>query len=450
MSRTPQLEVVSVASHSALLRWASDGGRFEVQHKAEREAEWQTVDDVVMAEYKVLDLAPEVTYLFRVREVERDAEPGPFSDVVTARTPKHIPRHWHGFEIVEPIHIPTFEPGRTSYPCLASHQGNLYLFERVGRVCSFQDDLSAIPGDWLALSKFSEDGHVSWTKEIVPSPTPQGPYCYQGLLSTAVLGDVLYLCWNEQPTGTPGYNMAMSRQLVRTRNLVTGETSEVLSIPSGDPKAGAWAGGVTIVGDHVWVSYLKTYVEGDSLRTQIALRQFEDETFGPEHVWQEAPTSFPYAALLATFGDQVVILFPDLQYVREDDTREPLYALFFDGESFHDLTLIADMGRSRYAKAVQWGDELIIAYKASAQYYERYKYQFHDVALAALAPKTGKIVDRGHFAEEMRYLSSPHPIIHNGEIWLTYMRVQSQERYERTYGAFVGALRPHLRGVQTT
>jgi len=42
----------------------------------------------------------------------------------------------------------------------------------------------------------------------------------------------------------------------------------------------------------------------------------------------------------------------------------------------------------------------------------------------------------------MRYLSSPNPIIHNDEIWITYMRVQSQERYDRTYGAFMGALRP--------
>jgi hypothetical protein len=51
-------------------------------------------------------------------------------------------------------------------------------------------------------------------------------------------------------------------------------------------------------------------------------------------------------------------------------------------------------------------------------------------------------MDRGFFVEEMRYLSSPNPIVHNGAIWLAYMRVQSLECYHRTSGAFLGALRP--------
>lgn len=441
MPEAPTLTAASVSSHSALLRWEGDGGRFEAQHRAQGDTEWEAVGDTVMNEYKVLDLVPETAYEFRIREAERDREPGPFSDVVAATTPKHVPREWHGFEIAEPIHIPTFEGGKTSYPCLVSHQGQLYLFERLGTTCSREDDLSGVPGDWLALSGITEEGDVLWTKEIVPSPSPGGPYCYQGLLNAQVVGDTLYLYWNKQPTGLPDYDMTMSEQLLRTYDLATHQTSDIISVPSDDPAAGVWAGGVTSVGDDIWLSYLKTYVEGESLRTQIALRQFRDGDFGPEHVWEDAPTPFPYAALLATFEDQVVILFPDLQHLKGGEGCEPLYALFFDGQQFHDLTTISDTARSRYAKAVQWGDELIIAYKANARYDERYDYQFHDVALVALNPKTGDI-DRGYFVEEMRYLSSPNPIIHNEEIWIAYMRVQSRERYDRSYGTFVGVLRP--------
>jgi hypothetical protein len=441
MSEPPTLETVVVSSHSVLLRWAAEGARFEVQWRSAHETEWQAVDDIVAKEFKVLDLRPETAYLLRVRQAERGAEPGPFSEPVEVQTPKHVPRCWHGFEIVEPVHVPTFEGGKTSYPCLASHKGDLYLFERLGTVCSRKDDLSAVPGDWLALSKITEDGQVLWTKEVVPSPTPRGPYCYQGLLNAHVVRDTLFLYWNKQPTGQPDYKMAMSEQLLRTCNLVTGETSEILSVPSDDPAAGVWAGGVTSIGGDVWVSYLKTYEEGERLRTQIALRKFQDDGFGPEFVWKEAPTSIPYAALLASFNDQVVILFPDLQHLKGEEGREPLYAISFDGKDFHDLTLISGAARSRYAKAVEWQDELVIAFKTDERYHDRYGYQFHDIGLVAWNPKTGAM-DRGFFVEEMRYLSSPNPIVHNGAIWLAYMRVQSLECYHRTSGAFLGALRP--------
>jgi hypothetical protein len=441
MSTPPELEIVLVSSTAALVRWKGEGSRFEVQHRVEGDEGWQAVDDVITHEYKVLDLAPESDCHIRVRQAEKGIPPGPFSPEVRVRTPRHTARRWHGFEIVEPRHVPTFEGGQTSYPCLASHRDRLYLFERVGRVCNRKQDLSKVPGDWLSLSRFTESGEVLWTREIVPSPTPEGPYSYQGLLSTQVVGDVLYLCWNRQDTGIPSYNLTMSRQFLRTYDLLTGEVSEILGVPSDDPLAGVWAGGITAIGADVWVSYLKTYVENGKIRTQIALRSFHEGTFGPEQVWHDAPTPFAYAPLLAAYNEEVIILFPDVQEVDRDETREPLYALRFDGRTFHGLTRVAVEGRSRYAKAVQWGDELILAYKASAQYYERCNYQFHDVALAAWDPSTGRI-DRGFFAEEMRYLSSPHPIRHRGEIWITYMRVQSLERYERTQGAFVGALRP--------
>ena len=96
------MEIASVGAHAVLLRWTGEGDRFEVQHRPADGGDWDATGDVVMNEYKVLDLSPETAYEFRVRVAERGEEPGPYSDVVSCATTEHVPRRWHGFEVVEP------------------------------------------------------------------------------------------------------------------------------------------------------------------------------------------------------------------------------------------------------------------------------------------------------------------------------------------------------------
>lgn len=435
------VRAVRVTDTSIELAWDCDRLRCEIDYRHVGQPTWETVANVATWEnpYNLIMLTPATKYECRVR-----ALPQPIADlegkvttaeavessVITVQT-KSEPddRNFAGLQLRPTRLIPG---GLRTYPCIESHGGLLWLID--GSLNLIKLD----PGTGKLIFK-SPKPLADW-----PMDSPRG---YMGIPDTTVLDDKLWMTYNVQATRNPdGYTINQSRQFLLSYDFATGEISEPVVVEPLKPDYGSWEGGVEVWRGELWVMHMDVWKQGAVRRTRIVLRTFADGKFGQPIVYENCPTVYPYGPSLSVFDDKLILLFSDLAACEDDPNREPLLYTVFDGERFSESHIVQDVGRNRYAKGVQIGDRFLCAYKCSAPYYEKFGYDYHDIALSVFTPGSDAKVQTTMYVDDRKYNSSPDVALHGDHIFVAYNKYE--HLYGRSdnpaifYGDFIGRLVP--------
>jgi len=322
--------------------------------------------------------------------------------------------------------------GLRTYPCIESHGGLLWLVD--GSLNLIKLD----PNTGKLIDK-SLKPLADW-----PMDSPRG---YMGIPDTTVLDDKLWVTYNVQATrNSDGYTINQSRQFLLSHDFTTGEVSKPVVVKPLKPEYGSWEGGVEVWHGELWVMHMDVWKQGDVRRTRIVLRTFADGRFGQPIVYENCPTVYPYGPSISVFDDKLILLFSDLAACEDDPNREPLLYTVFDGERFSKAHIVQDVGRNRYAKGVQIGDRFLCAYKCSAPYYERFGYDYHDIALSMFTPGTDAEVQTTMYVDDRKYNSSPDVTLHDDRIFVVYNKYEHlygrRDNPALFYGDFIGSLMP--------
>ncbi|MFH1265940.1 MAG: fibronectin type III domain-containing protein [Planctomycetota bacterium] len=430
-----------VTDTSVELAWDAGRLRYEVDYRPRGEQDWQTVPNVLSWEdpYTLIMLEPNTDYECRVRGLPQSvadlegkvipSEAAESSVIVVKTKSEPEPGDFAGFRLFPTGHVPG---GLTTYPCVESHGGLLWLVD--GSLNLIQLD----PGTGKLVSA-SERPLASW-----PMPPPRG---YMGIPDTTILDGKLWVTYNCQATGNPeGYEINQSRQFLLSYDLATGEVSDPVAVEPLEPEYGSWEGGVEAWRGKLWVMHMDVWKEGPVRRTRVVLRTFADGRFGEPVVYENCPTVYPYGPSISVFDDKLILLFSDLAACENDSNQEPLLYSLFDGKTFSEAKVLQDVGRSRYAKGVQVGDRFLCAYKCSAPYYEKFGYQYHDIALSLFTPGTDEAVRTTMYVDDRKYNSSPDVARHGDRIFVVYNKFEhlygQRDNPAVSYGDFIGSLVP--------
>lgn len=435
------LRAEQVTDTSIELAWESTRQRYEIDYRPNAQTEWQTVLHVQPWEnpYTLVMLKPNTNYECRVRVL-----PQPVANlhgkVVPSTAAESSPveiktqsqaqvGEFAGFRLNSTRHIPG---GLTTYPCVESHGGLLWLVDGSLNLIKL-DPQTAEP------AYISEQPLAAW-----PMPSPRG---YMGIPDTTIFEGRLWVTYNIQPTRNPqGYEINQSRQLLLSHDMATGRVSEPVVVKPLKPEYGSWEGGVEVWRDKLWVMHMDVWKEGNVRRTRIVLRTFADGKFGPPVVYDNCPTVYPYGPSISVYDDKLILLFSDLAACEIDPNHEPLFYSLFDGKTFSEARILQDNGRNRYAKGVQVGDRFICAYKCSAPYFEEFGYQYHDVALSVFTPGSDQDVQTTMWVDDRKYNSSPDMAWHGDRIFVVYNKFEhlygQRDNPAIRYGDFIGSIIP--------
>ncbi len=138
-------------------------------------------------------------------------------------------------------------------------------------------------------------------------------------------------------------------------------------------------------------------------------------------------------------------MFSDLQpYSHNGMDKESLYAVFFDGQQFHDRMLINDQVKNRYGKGVQFGDQFWLVYKYSMNYPDT-RYMYHDIAVSTLSLDRERI-ETTTLIRDRKYNSSPDIAIWLDKLVAVYKKIEHLYGVENDpaarYGCFAVEIEP--------
>lgn len=420
------------------IAWDATLPRYEIDYRCVGETKWQTIANVLAWEnpYNVIMLKPATTYEFRVRGLPSPAAdsegtmaamlPPVESAVMIAHTAKEPERRMFAGLRLDPSRP---IPGGRTYPCIESHNGFLWHTD-----CA------------LYLRKLDpEGGKVLWQSEqpiaAWPLPSPKG---YMGIPDTTILGDTLWVMYNVQATRNPDYSITHSRQYFLSYDFATGAMSKSIIVEPTKPEYGSWEGGVQTWRGKLWVMHMDVWMEGALWRTRIVLRTFDNGKFSQPMIYENCPTIYPYGPSMSVFNDQLIILFSDLAATERNSNHEPLLYTIFDGKRFSKAKIIHDIGRNRYAKGIQAGNRFICAYKCNAPYFEKYDYEYHDIAMSLFTPGTDEEVETVMCVNDRKYNSSPDVALHGDRIVVVYNKLEhlygKPENPAVDYGAWIGTI----------
>jgi hypothetical protein len=349
------------------------------------------------------------------------------SEIIRAKTQPWQPRVWAGFKLWPTVHLDTFPDG-TVYPCIEAYEDRFYVLE--------------VRNGELYLSRVRPtDFKPEWTRVVVE----RVPDCYQGIPDTCVHKGKLWITWNRQATGRPGYEITQSRQLLTYWDLHRDERGPIVTIEPTEEGCGTWEGGLGVLNNQLWVVWLEVRVEDGLRRTTIVCTPYDDEQgFGEPIKWRDCPTVYPYGPSLASLDGSMALMFSDLAVVEKQPQQEPLLWALFDGKHFYGLRWIRSLARNRYAKGVQLGRSFLMAYKCNSRWTE-WGYRFHDIALTKLGPGPGDATTC-FYVDDMKYNSSPDMTVYEGQVYMVYNKFEhaygDPNDPARLYGTFIGKIEP--------
>lgn len=436
--RVTGLRIAGSTCNRVEVAWTSAMGRYEIDWRPAGEANWRTIKTVFAWEspYNVIMLKPETDYELRVRSLlpgrtahGRDTR----TEVIRAATSALTARSFAGLRLCPTAHL----PGAGTYPCVESHAGFLWVTD-----------------NRLGLLKLAPDTkRVLWQRKRPladwPLPTPRG---YMGVVHTAIADDALFATYSVQDTRNPqGYRVGedQSRQYLLRHDFAANAASEPVQIPPVSPGHGVIFGSLAVWRGQLWVLQRDEWLDRGQRRydSRLALRTFKNGAFGEPIIYENCPTPACWGISLSVFNDKLVLMFSDLVApIRQGKNQETLYCAVFDGSTFRRAQTIQDIGRSRYAKGVQMGDEFVCVYKCSTPYSRQPGYNYHDIALSVFRPGEAGEIQTVMYVNDRKYNSSPSITRHDGRAIVVYNKFEHaygiRDNPALFYGDFIGEIVP--------
>ncbi|HOX86762.1 MAG TPA: fibronectin type III domain-containing protein [bacterium] len=426
-----QLKIEKVHSDQVLLNWDPSSAASTVFYRRAGEHHWQSCAQVFERPYSLIFLQPDTRYQIRVRLEERPQRLSPVQTVTTAESQE---RSWQKAQLCAERPLEGFIPA-SLYPAVEIYQDKLYSVE-------MGSDMRAGQSLGLYLSVYDRQFQLLEQKRLV-----EATRSYIGIQDATLHQDKLYVTWNDIELAENYYRMGIG-----VYDFDSQEFDILLRSQGAQTGARAWEGGIQSWRDKLWVVSLDQVDDPDggvySWKTQIVLRQFDPDTkcFADSFFIDDGSgSSLVYGPSISVFGDELIILYSDLQpFSRSNEDVEPLYAVFFDGKSFHDRMLINDQVRNRYAKGVQYGDRFWLVYKSSMNY-PGTDYFYHDIALSTIQIDS-KNVETTVLVQDRKYNSSPDLAIWGDALIAVYNKLEhlytnDTDPAER-YGCFVAEIHP--------
>lgn len=433
------LAALQKGANWALLTWDSEETSFNLHTRrlGERPGPWDIRTNVRQPRYSWQLLEPDHDYEVRVslpqpphydETGQQVANPWPVvqTPLLSLRTSPWTPRKWGRLMLWPTRHLDTF-PGDQSYPCIEAYKGDLYVTEA--------------HGGGVYLSRVQPPNlQVNWTRPLLP-PEPEQKQVYTDL-DTCVYADRLYLAVTLQRPAAP----AASRTALRVSiyDLALDQpVGEPLLITPARPEAAALQGAVMTFRDQVWLTWLEAFTQQGQRQTELVIAPLQEGGVGERRVWQEAPASL-FGPALASFEEQLAILFTDLTTGAGRLGYEPLGLVRFDGLSFSRRQRLTGLGSSRYPDAHQFGRHLALVYRSDAAYaiYDR---RYQDLRLALLGP-AGLANEDTAYVADMTYNTAPSLTMLGNDLWVAYQKFSHAYGDPAdpavSYGTFLGRLSP--------
>lgn len=434
------LRAKGLGANWVLLEWDSRPGWFQVEYRVTPvlRRRWETTEPVDDTHYTLLNLKADAPYEFRVRLApdryfDENGKPAPtplrpgVSAVLADHTPKVQARSWGGLRLWPTVPLGTFPSGQ-NYPNIESYDKKLYVVETYGGGLH----LSRVNPDTLA---------VEWTRQILARPAE--PDTLQGLVDTCLHKDQLYFTYNvSQPR--PGQSgLQASRQMVATYDLVAERlVGEPRELQPRSPGVGTWSGSLAVFRDQVWVAWLETWQDGAERRTQVLVAPFVTQGELLAREWQDAPGKFLTGLALSVFEDQLLILCSDAGASRQRPGYEPLLAVRCDGEKFHDLQKLSDLGYNRRPRGVQLVDRFYLMHRNDAAY-PTYSGLYADIMLTILGPQ-GLTMERTPYVADMTCNTWPDVTVLGQTMYVVYHKYNRSDGDVRhvvhDYGTWIGRI----------
>lgn len=410
--------------NAALLTWESLPGAFDLQYRAlpSSPRRWETTPVLTEPHETLLELQADTDYAVRVRlalptyydeqgQVARSPLRPAESDVLTMHTPPLQPRRWNLLRLWPTAPLGTFRADQ-SYPCVEAYQSRLYVVE-----C--QDG-------GVHLSRVQPAGpRVEWTRQLLPRP--ENGQVLVGLVDTALLHDQLYVTYCLQPTNGGAGRFSQSRQMLAVYDLALDRlVGEPRALPALRPQAGTYSAGLAVFRDQVWAAWLEAWEEGTKRYTRLLLGPVSTAEPTPPQPWDAAPSNYLIGPGLGVFEGQLVVAFTDGAAADQRPGYEPLFAARYDGVVWRSPQKLADLGRNRYPRGVQWGDSYYLLHRTDAPYpSDNGLYQ--DLTLTVLGPR-GLRLDTTPYVDDMTYNTCPDVAVLDNTLYIVY------QKYDRAYG----------------
>jgi len=293
-----------------------------------------------------------------------------------------------------------FSPGRTVYCTIEGFRGKLVVAERV-------DDEE---GSKLVVSEMDpETFSLSGRKTVWRRPDD---YVYFGVIDSCVYRDRLWLTFTTAREW--GTGLGCEDCWIFWVDPETGEGGKPERVCDSNHSG---CSNMTVWRDKVWISYnAGSSWKGDS---HLHLRSFDGSTFSEEYILDGF--SYVYHPYPAVFNGHLYILFGETSKFGDDYGCDRIFVVEFDGEEFFNCRELYGVGRNAYPHAAEFDNRLFIFWKSTGKTYEKYGYDFQDIAMVYIE-KDGAVSNVEHLIEENTYNSGPVPTVFNDRLYVVYTK----------------------------
>lgn len=432
-----RLEAVRREATWVVLHWIGPPGEYEVSYRYRGwpRDEWVAYGTTSATTYSMVALQYGTEYQFRVRYLWPDhydqlgavvpppTAPPP-SAILKVTTQPWVARTVGAMRLWPPLRLNTFPTGQTT-PRIVNWRDSLYVIE------SYRDaiHLSQIrPTDYRIVS----------TRELVPARTE--PAAKQSVSDAVIFGDRLYVLVNMQETGRVGYRITDSREVLYVYDLeLHRPIAEPFMITGTTPGAGTWQGGLEVYRQQVWVAWLEVLEQEGQWLTRLAVAPVTDNVTGDVHIWQDAPGQLLRNPALASFGEELLLVFSDAARRLARPGYEPLSLVRFNGVAFHDLRKVADLGRNPEGRGAQLGPNFYLVYSSDLPWIS-YAGRYQDLRLTTLLPD-GVTPETMTLVDDMKYNLSPDATALGNSLYVVHEKLEHEPSDPaappRSYGTFI-------------